>query len=171
MTRFSLPLCVCLCICLLLCLSVRASEPELDAAEIEALGIEDETAETGGFDEEEFSEDDFPTGGEEDSEDDFVSRIEDPDVVVLTSANFSQFLAANHYVMVEFYAPWCGHCQALAPEYATAATELKASGVFLAKVDATLEAEIAQEHGVQGYPTIIFYVDGKPRPYSHHRTR
>lgn len=164
-----------LCISLLLCRSIQGSEsalPELDAEEIEALGLEDEVPEEehAGFDEEEFGEDEFPTGGEEDGEDDFVSRVEDPDVVVLSSGNFSEFLAANHYVMVEFYAPWCGHCQALAPEYATAATELKSSGVHLAKVDATVEAELAQEHGVQGYPTIIFFVDGKPKPYSHHRT-
>ncbi|KAI5059121.1 hypothetical protein GOP47_0025440 [Adiantum capillus-veneris] len=175
MARFSFALCALLGICLLLCRSAQTSEsslPELDAAEIEALGIEDGIADevSGGFDEEEFGEDDFPTGGEDDAEDDFISHIADPDVVVLSSGNFSEFLATNHYVMVEFYAPWCGHCQALAPEYATAATELKLLGVYLAKVDATVEAELAQQHGIQGYPTIIFFVDGKPKPYAHHRT-
>lgn len=171
---FSPPLFTLLCIFLLLCRSIQASEPsfpELDAAEIEALGLEDEIQEeeSAGFDEE-FGEDDFPTGEEGDGEDDFGITVSDPDVIVLTSGNFSEFLAANHYVMVEFYAPWCGHCQALAPEYATAATELKSSGVYLAKVDASVEAELSQEHGVQGYPTIMFFVDGKPKPYSHHRT-
>ena len=55
----------------------------------------------------------------------------------------SDFIKSNRYVMVEFYAPWCGHCQALAPEYAEAATELKGEAVVLAKVDAMEESQLA----------------------------
>ncbi|ONK60358.1 uncharacterized protein A4U43_C08F17430 [Asparagus officinalis] len=58
-------------------------------------------------------------------------------VVVLAEGNFTEFVEKNRHVMVEFYAPWCGHCQALAPEYAAVATELKDEDVALAKVDAT----------------------------------
>ncbi|KAH7293306.1 hypothetical protein KP509_28G020100 [Ceratopteris richardii] len=172
-------LCVLLCVCLLFIssCSIQASEPssfELDASEAEALGLEDDTTEgdpLAGFDDTEYGDNDFPTGIGEDDDDDSDFSVLDPDVVVLSTGNFSEFLAANHYVMVEFYAPWCGHCQALAPEYATAATELKSSGIYLAKVDATVEGELAQQYGVQGYPTLFFFVDGKPKPYSHHRTR
>ncbi|KAK4763352.1 hypothetical protein SAY86_009120 [Trapa natans] len=48
--------------------------------------------------------------------------------------------------MVGFYAPCCGHCQALAPEFAAAATELKGEEVTLAKVDATEEEQLAQSY-------------------------
>ncbi|XVF20228.1 hypothetical protein REPUB_Repub11eG0179700 [Reevesia pubescens] len=100
-----------------------------------------------------------------------VPEIDDKDVVVLKEGNFSDFIEKNKFVMVEFYAPWCGHCQALAPEYAAAATELKGEGVVLAKVDATEENELAQEYDVQGFPTVYFFVDGEHKPYPGARNK
>lgn len=98
-------------------------------------------------------------------------EVDDKDVVVLKERNFSDVVENNRFVMVEFYAPWCGHCQALAPEYAAAATELKSDNVVLAKVDATEENELAHEYDIQGFPTVYFFIDGVHKPYTGQRTK
>ncbi|KAL7109811.1 hypothetical protein ACP275_06G198900 [Erythranthe tilingii] len=97
--------------------------------------------------------------------------VDETHVVVLKESNFSEFVQKNRFVMVEFYATWCGHCQALAPEYAAAAEELKDEAVVLAKVDATEEADLSQKFDVQGFPTIYFFVDGVHKPYPGQRTK
>jgi len=58
-------------------------------------------------------------------------------VVVLTDDNFDELVYGSKDIwMVEFYAPWCGHCKKLEPEWSESATKLKGK-VKLGKVDAT----------------------------------
>ncbi|XP_059081134.1 protein disulfide-isomerase A6 homolog [Tigriopus californicus] len=81
-------------------------------------------------------------------------------VIELTESNFKKLvLDSDDMWLVEFFAPWCGHCKNLAPEWAKAATELKGK-VKLGAVDATVHGGLASQYGVQGYPTIKYFPSG-----------
>lgn len=90
------------------------------------------------------------------------------DVIVLGQDSFQDAVNNNANIMVEFYAPWCGHCKQLAPEYANAATVLKGE-VPLAKVDCTQHKELCNANGVKGFPTLKLFQDGKALEYQGQR--
>ncbi|KAK4363247.1 hypothetical protein RND71_018488 [Anisodus tanguticus] len=74
---------------------------------------------------------------------------------------FSRVLSSNGVVLVEFFAHWCGHCQALTPIWEKAATILKGVAT-VAALDADAHKSLAQEYGIRGFPTIKVFVPGKP---------
>ncbi len=87
--------------------------------------------------------------------------VDEKDVIILDEDNFEeQVYGDNDAWFVEFYAPWCGHCKNLIPEWAALATNLKGE-VKVAKVDATENSGIASRFGVRGYPTIKFFPNGQ----------
>jgi len=68
----------------------------------------------------------------------YLQSKDSKDVIELTDENFDKtVLNSEDMWLVEFYAPWCGHCKNLAPEWATAATELKGK-IKLGALDATV---------------------------------
>jgi protein disulfide-isomerase A6 len=123
----------------------------------------------------------FPTGNPEESEkyeggrseDDLVGFIEKKtgvkakraplppsSVVILTGSNFAAEITedATTDALVEFYAPWCGHCKKLTPEYEKlAAVYRNEPGVKIAKIDCDAHAGVCKDFGVQGYPTLKWF--------------
>jgi len=94
------------------------------------------------------------------------------DVVMLTDNSFQQYIKENPKVLVMFYAPWCGHCKRAKPFYIEAAAELKGSGYgSLAAVDCTVEKRVCGQHGVKGYPTLLYFKDGQSMKFGGARTK
>mmetsp|Transcript_11091 Transcript_11091/g.23921 ORF Transcript_11091/g.23921 Transcript_11091/m.23921 type:complete len:457 (+) Transcript_11091:59-1429(+) len=93
------------------------------------------------------------------------------DVVTLTDSNFEDEVTnSDDLVFVEFYAPWCGHCQRLKPDWIEAATELKGK-VKVAAVDCTAHQSACGQFGVRGYPTIKFFGTDKQNPEDYQAGR
>jgi len=81
------------------------------------------------------------------------------DATTLTDKNFDEIvLDTSKHVLVEFYAPWCGHCKRLAPIWDELATVFKPDeGVVIAKVDADHYKDVGGKYDVHGFPTLISF--------------
>ena len=77
-------------------------------------------------------------------------------VVQLTPATYRSLIeASNHTSIVEFYAPWCGHCKSLAPAYEKAAKSLSGlAKVAAINCDEESNKPFCGQMGVQGFPTL-----------------
>ncbi|XP_027363157.1 probable protein disulfide-isomerase A6 isoform X2 [Abrus precatorius] len=95
------------------------------------------------------------------------------DVVVLSEENFEKEIGQDRGALVEFYAPWCGHCKKLAPEYEKLGSSFKkAKSVLIGKVDCDEQKSLCSKYGVTGYPTIQWFPKGslEPKKYEGPRT-
>lgn len=93
-------------------------------------------------------------------------------VVKLTQANFKDLVLndKNTFWLVEFYAPWCGHCKSLAPSWELAAKQLKGV-VKLGAVDMTTDEGVGRPYDIKGFPTLKFFGDDKNAPIAYESGR
>lgn len=103
-----------------------------------------------------------------------LTQVSGKVTVLADVKSFDAFIKEKELSLLEFYAPWCGHCKKLSPEYDAAALALVDTGISLAKVDCTTEPNkpICERYGVKGFPTLKVFrnTDPKPADYNGGRT-
>jgi thioredoxin 2 len=83
------------------------------------------------------------------------------EVVELSDANFDAVVAGSELpVLVDFWAPWCGPCRQMAPQFAIAAKQLKGQ-VLLVKVNSDESPQLSQRFGIRSIPTLLQLQQGK----------
>jgi len=92
--------------------------------------------------------------------------------VDLTADNFDDLVMnSGKNAIVKFYAPWCGHCKRMAPDWKKLGKKYKDhERVLIGDVDATVHSELAQEYGVRGYPTLKVFLAGEVEEYQGGRS-
>ena len=80
--------------------------------------------------------------------------------LALTERNFSEIVAATPVLLVDFWAPWCGPCRAVAPVLEDLA-RAEAGRLVVAKVNVDEQPTLAQRYGVQAIPTLLLFKDGR----------
>lgn len=75
--------------------------------------------------------------------------------------DFKRVVSSSKYVLVDFWATWCGPCLMMAPVFEQASKEI--AGVKFAKVNVGSAQELAQEYGIMSIPTIILFEDGSEK--------
>ncbi|XP_009379564.2 protein disulfide-isomerase 5-2 [Pyrus x bretschneideri] len=92
----------------------------------------------------------------------------DGTVLELDDSNFDSAISALDLVLVDFYAPWCGHCKRLSPQLDAAAPLLAGlkHPVAIAKLNADKFTSVARKYEIDAFPTLKLFMHGVPMEYN-----
>jgi len=101
----------------------------------------------------------------------FGTKVNDTRVMPLEDATFDSIIQTTQEpVFVMFYAPWCGACQRLEPDWEEVAAKLEGQ-VSVAKVDGEANYELKVRFAIDNYPTMWIIVAGKMMKYPKNAER
>ena len=94
------------------------------------------------------------------------------EVINIDDETFEEALETFPIIMIKFYAPWCGHCKAMAEDYKEAARIIEERGLpfVLGEINAEANPVSKSENNIEGYPTLKLFVHGKSVPYNGDRS-
>lgn len=97
-----------------------------------------------------------------------IPASNDGPVIVAVGKNFEDVVMKNGKdTLIEFYAPWCGHCKKLTPIFEELGTKLKDENVAIVKMDATAN-DVPPNFEVRGFPTLFWMPkDLKDKPIKY----
>ena len=78
----------------------------------------------------------------------------------LDKSNIKEFISSKPVAVVEVFAPWCPHCKRFGPVFDAVAEEI-GSGAAFGRVNSDENAELVDNLGVSGYPTVLYFKDSK----------
>lgn len=102
-----------------------------------------------------------PGGGEQ-------SLTANGKVLELNESNFDSAISTFDFILVDFYAPWCGHCKRLSPQLDEAAPILASlkEPIVIAKVNADKFTRLARKYDIDAFPTLMIFMHGIPVEYN-----
>lgn len=91
-------------------------------------------------------------------------------VISLTNTTFANHALKSKGVFVKFFAPWCGHCQEMAPEWEKL-SQLASDSLIIAEVDCTQQAQLCEKEGVVSFPTLLAFPIGTDESHQYQGER
>lgn len=79
--------------------------------------------------------------------------------IKVTDADFQETINNNNLVLIDFWAPWCGPCKAIAPVLEEISNEH--SNVVIAKMNTDENPTISSQHGIMSIPTMMIFKNGQ----------